>query len=84
MDNIWYYIAADNANAADKVENEITQAFYRLAEHPFMGHLREDLTEKDLRFWSVYSYLIVYDPHRQPIAIVRVLSGWRDVAGEMG
>ena len=33
----------------------------RLAQTPLMGHLREDLTDEPVRFWSVYSYVIVYD-----------------------
>jgi hypothetical protein len=33
-----------------------------------------------LRFWPVYSYLIVYRPDAEPLAVVRVLSGSRDVA----
>jgi plasmid stabilization system protein ParE len=32
-----------------------------------------------VRFWAVFSYLIVYDPAKKPIEIVRVLHGKRDV-----
>jgi antitoxin ParD1/3/4/toxin ParE1/3/4 len=52
----------------------------RLAEMPEMGHLREDLAEEPLRFWPVYSYLIIYRPDRNPLEVVRVLSGYRDIA----
>lgn len=34
----------------------------RLAQSPLMGHLREDLTDETVCFWSVYSYVIVDDP----------------------
>jgi plasmid stabilization system protein ParE len=61
------------------VLQEIAAAFRLLAAHPGIGHLRRDLTSFDVRFWSVFSYLIVYDPAAQPIAIVRVLHGSRDV-----
>ena len=27
-----------------------------------IGHTREDLTSRPVKFWSVYSYLVVYDP----------------------
>ncbi len=84
LDSIWNYIASDNPDAADRVEDSIVEAFSKLAEHPFMGHKREDLTGKDLRFWGVYFYLIIYDPHAEPPIILRVLSGWRDVAEAMG
>ena len=33
-----------------------------LGSQPGIGHLREDLTRRPVKFWPVYSYLIVYDP----------------------
>ena len=45
-----------------------------------MGHLRTDLAQEPLRFWPVYSYLIIYRPDAEPLEIVRVLHGARDVA----
>lgn len=50
-----------------------------LAQSPGLGHTRDDLTSLPLRFWPVFSYLIVYDPARRPIEIVRVLHGARDL-----
>jgi plasmid stabilization system protein ParE len=79
LDEIWLYIAKDSVRAADRVIEKIYDDIYRLAEFPSMGHVREDLTDKPLRFWSVYSYLIVYKPDTAPIEIVRVFSGYRDV-----
>jgi plasmid stabilization system protein ParE len=32
-----------------------------------------------VRFWKVYSYLIVYDPATAPLGIIAVLHGARDV-----
>jgi len=78
------YIAQNNPAAAAKVIDAIYEAFDLLAERPHIGHRREDLTQKDLRFWGVYSYLIIYDPKAEPLSIIRILSGWRDVAGAMG
>jgi antitoxin ParD1/3/4/toxin ParE1/3/4 len=45
-----------------------------------MGHLREDLADEALRFWRVYSYMIIYRPDSQPLEIVRVLHGARDTS----
>jgi len=59
---------------------EITAAFRLLASHPEAGHLRQDLTPLPVKFWPVFSYLIVYDPAAHPLAIVRVLHGSRNVA----
>jgi antitoxin ParD1/3/4/toxin ParE1/3/4 len=50
-----------------------------LGNEPGAGHVREDLTSRPLKFWPVYSYLIVYDPGARPIQIVRVLHGMRAV-----
>jgi plasmid stabilization system protein ParE len=63
---IWDYIAMDNITAADKLEDEFFEAFERLARRHRMGHTRSDLTQRDVRFWPVGSYLIVYRsiPHR--------------------
>jgi plasmid stabilization system protein ParE len=42
--------------------------------------VREDLTDRPLKFWSVYSYLVAYDPAGAPVTIGAVLHGARDVA----
>jgi plasmid stabilization system protein ParE len=69
----------DGAAAAQRVRSGLREAIYRLAEMPGLGHLREDLADEPLRFWTVYSYLIIYRPETDPIQIVRVLHGARDV-----
>jgi antitoxin ParD1/3/4/toxin ParE1/3/4 len=38
-----------------------------------------DLTEEAVRFFSVYSYLIVYRPETKPVQVVAMLHGHRDV-----
>ena len=50
-----------------------------LADNPGIGHLRSDLTPQDVRFWSVFRYLVIYRPDTKPLEIVRVLHGKRDV-----
>jgi toxin ParE1/3/4 len=77
---IWDCIASDNAVAADKLEDEFFEAFEMLAKHPSMGHARSDLTERDVRFWPVGRYLIVYRSLSPPLQIVAVLHAARDVA----
>jgi plasmid stabilization system protein ParE len=73
------YIAEDNPKAAGKVIDDCFKAFDLLAENPLMGHQREDLTSRKVRFWNCYSYLIIYSAESEPISIVRVLSGYRDI-----
>ena len=76
---LWDFIAADNVDAADKVVGELFEAMELLATRPEMGHVRSDLAPEVLRFWRVYTYLIVYRPTTRPLEIVRVLSGYRDL-----
>lgn len=74
------YIARDSIDAARRVREEIRDACRRLAQHPQIGHRREDLTTRqDVLFWPVHSYLIVYRPDTQPLEVLRVLHGRRDV-----
>lgn len=54
----------------------------RIAGTPGLGHLREDLADEPLRFYPVWSYLVIYRL-TDPIQVVRVLHGARDVAGEL-
>lgn len=74
------FIAGDSVDAAVKVLLALEDAFVLLAACPGVGHVREDLTDRPLKFWSVYSYLVVYDPVSDPLTIVALLHGARDVA----
>jgi len=51
LQDIWDFIAFDNVNAADKLEDEFFGAFEKLAHRPRMGHSRPDVTDRDARFW---------------------------------
>jgi antitoxin ParD1/3/4/toxin ParE1/3/4 len=79
VEEITAFIAADNVDAAVKVAMALEDAFALLASQPDVGHKRQDLTDRPLKFWSVYSYLIVYDPASQPLTVITVLQGARDV-----
>jgi plasmid stabilization system protein ParE len=79
LEQIIEFIAQESPVAALKVLREIGAAMRKLARMPGMGHLREDLVDEPVRFWPVYSYLIVYRDDIRPIQIVRVLHGARDV-----
>lgn len=79
------YIEKDNPAAARKLVAEIYDCFPRLAERPAIGHRRPDLTSLPVRFWTVRGrYMIVYRGEAAPIEIVRVLSGYRDIAAILG
>ena len=79
IEAICAFIADDSVDAALRVLGLLEQAFEQLAETPEIGHRREDLTNRPVKFWSVFSYLIVYDPASMPLTIIAVLHGARDV-----
>jgi len=79
VDAICAFIADDSIDAALRVLISLEQAFEQLAETPEVGHSREDLTNRPVKFWSVFSYLIVYDSTSVPVTIIAVLHGARDV-----
>lgn len=72
------YLRRESMRAATRVLARLRDQMRRLAERPGMGHLREDLADEKLRFWPVYSYLIIYRADVRPIQVVRVLHGARD------
>lgn len=74
------YIALDNIKAAENLILEFKAPFNRLVQLPQIGVIRPDLTDKDVRFWKVKLYLIVYKIKADGIIIVRVLSAYRDIA----
>ena len=64
---------------ARRVLKDIRAALKLLGKEPGAGHVREDLTSRPVKFWPIYSYLIIYDPKTRPIQILRILHGMRDV-----
>jgi toxin ParE1/3/4 len=75
-----YLVQAAGGEVARRVLRRIKLAIERLAHSPELGHWREDLTNHPVKFWPVFSYLIVYLPEQRPLLIVRVLHAKRDVA----
>ena len=55
---IWRYIKEQtNLTIADRVESAIREKIVFLAGTPGAGHSRKDLTDEDVKFFPVYSYL---------------------------
>jgi len=82
LDAIWWVIAEDNRDAAERVEIEVLATCHRLARHPRMGTKRQDITRLAVRFWTVTkfpNYVIVYRPETVPLQVVAVLHGRRDL-----
>jgi len=79
LTGIWDYIAADSIDAADRWIEKLFDAFESLAQHPNLGHKREDLTTHPVLFWPVGSYLVIYHIAPSSLQIVAVTHGSRDV-----
>ena len=79
-----YILANSSADRAKSVVAVIREAIEKVADMPGIGHKREDLTAEDVRFWTVYKYHIVYRPETNPLQVVAVISGWRDLPTELG
>lgn len=81
IDAIWLYLLhKETEQIADRIVTEIFKGFYKLADFPNTGHRRADLTSKDVLFYKVFSYLIIYSPRSKPLQILGVLHGKRNVA----
>ena len=81
---IWSYIAEVNIVAVDRVEQAIFDACEHLAQSPLLGHRRPDLTSRPLLFWTLTrypNYAVVYRPGTQPLQIIAVVHGRRNIAG---
>ena len=46
---------------------------------PRQGHPRKDLTKRPVLFFPLYSFLVVYQPDANPIRIMAVVRGKRNV-----
>ncbi len=79
LDEIWEFIASDSVAAADRVKEELQQSIRNLGLFPGKGHVRSDVRDQTLRFWSVYSYMIAYCYDDEFITVVRIVHGQRNM-----
>ncbi len=77
LDEIWFYIAQDNPDAADRFIRALVSRFPLLASMPEIGRAREELSPH-LRSFPVGNYVIFYRLVDSGIEIARVLHGARD------
>ncbi|MGC2239184.1 MAG: type II toxin-antitoxin system RelE/ParE family toxin [Pyrinomonadaceae bacterium] len=78
LEEIYSYIAGDNAGAADKITLEMLEKFRLLAGNSMLGRARHELMV-NLRSFSHRRYIIFYFPIDDGIEIFRVLHGSRDI-----
>jgi len=78
LDNIWYYIALDDPDAATRTVDAILARLRVLASFPGAGRQREELYP-GLRSWPINDYVVFYTADESEIRVGRVLHGHRDV-----
>ncbi len=78
LEEIWWYIAQDSPDNADRFLDRIQESCLALADFPKLGVSREEL-KTDLRSQPVGNYLIFYFPLQDGIDIVRILHRSRDI-----
>jgi toxin ParE1/3/4 len=77
---IWRHVKRKaSLEIADRVESVIREKIVYLARRPGGGHWRRDLTDEPVKFFPIYSYLIVYRPETSPLQVVAILHGRPDV-----
>lgn len=80
LDDILGFIAGrDGISRALHVYEAFVAAFERLADSPGIGTPKPHLTDDPVRWWPVFRFLVVYDAEREPIDILRVIHGARDL-----
>jgi toxin ParE1/3/4 len=78
LEDIRYYIAQENPDAADRVISDIFDTLRSVVAFPHQGHRRPDLTSRPLRFILVREYLIAYAPEEKPLWVVAVIHARRN------
>lgn len=74
-----YLINEAGLGVARRVMRDIATALELLSARPGLGHVRQELTDEPVKFWQVFSYLLIYDPVSRLIGVVRVLHSARDI-----
>lgn len=79
IDEILDYIAGQSVQNAVLVAGRFEKAFEQITEMPTLGHRRRELADSAVRIYPVSGYLILYDPTLEPLHILRVVRGSRDL-----
>jgi toxin ParE1/3/4 len=86
LDDIWCYIARKSGSLeiADRFTEFLSDRFYLLANHPYIGRRRDEELRPGLRSFPVRDYVILYRIKDEDILILRVLRGSRDIKALLG
>jgi toxin ParE1/3/4 len=81
LDDIWLYIArqSGSVDTAERLIDLITDRFFLLSRHPYLGRARDQDLRPGLRSFPVGAYVIVYRIQEADVVILRVLHGSRNI-----
>ena len=84
IDEIQDYIEQKQLNGpgAEVVQGYLFDAFERIARNPRQcgGRVRPDITSRPVKFLTVRRYVVIYDDRSDPVTIIAVTGGRRDLA----
>jgi toxin ParE1/3/4 len=80
---IYYHIAADNPDAAERIRLTLLNTADLLAQHPGLGRFVRKAAPRHVQIrWFVVpkyrNYLIFYQPFQETIVVVRILHAAQD------
>jgi toxin ParE1/3/4 len=86
LDDIWCYIARKSGSLeiADRFTEFLSDRFYLLANHPYIGRRRDEELRPGLRSFPVRDYIFLYRIEEDAVLILRVLRGSRDIKALLG
>jgi len=82
LDGIWFYVARESGSIgiASRVVENITERFWLLAQHPYLGRRRDYDLRSGLRSFAAGDYVIVYRIDEQEVVLIlHVVHGSRDI-----
>jgi toxin ParE1/3/4 len=86
LDDIWCYIARKSSSLeiADRFTEFLSDHFYLLSNHPYIGRRRDEELRPGLRSFPVRDYIIIYRIEDEDALILRVLRGSRNIEALLG
>jgi plasmid stabilization system protein ParE len=72
-------IAEDSPDTAQRLRSEFYSGLQTLGRTPGIGHLHDELLSRKYRFWNFYSYVVAYAWEANPIQVISIVHGARDL-----